>query len=145
MAFSDSSIQSSIKSYIHDSMNDTADDINVSTHDGCVLLSGCVNVLAEKIKAEEISKKVEGVKKVENDITISMDGSSSDKQLTDLLNDNLRNCSRHESFVGVTGKVNGGSALLLGEVDSQDDKESAVREATKTFGITNVVDTIKVR
>ncbi|PJI07912.1 BON domain-containing protein [Clostridium sp. CT7] len=144
MVASDDSISCSIKSLIDDSMKDTSQDIHVNVQDNNVFLSGCVNVLAEKFKAEEICKKVQGVKNIENDITISMDGNFSDKELTEVLNKNLRKCEHSEKINGITGKVNGGSALLLGEVDTIDDKKLAINEAAKTFGIKDVVNNINI-
>lgn len=144
MANSDNSISYSIKSSLDDNMKDTSQDIHAKVQNGTVVLSGCVNVLAEKFKAEEICKKIQGVKNIENDITISMDGNFSDKELTEVLNKNLRKCDHSEKIHGITGKVNGGSALLLGEVDTIDDKKLAINEAAKTFGIKDVVNNINI-
>jgi len=46
------------------------DDVNVQTFKGVVQLSGFVNSRAQKNRAGDLAKKVEGVKEVENNITV---------------------------------------------------------------------------
>lgn len=140
----DHSISTSIKSEIIKQMPDSSKDIHVETREGSVILKGAVNVLYEKLKCEEIAKKVDGVIKVENDITITLDGSASDKELTELLNKNLRSEDHKTDFIGVTGKVNGGSAILVGETDTEALRKAALVEASRTYGIKDVVNNISV-
>jgi osmotically-inducible protein OsmY len=45
-------------------------DVNVQTFKGVVQLSGFVNSRDQKIRAGDLAKKVEGVKDVENNITV---------------------------------------------------------------------------
>lgn len=45
-------------------------DISVTTEDGVVELSGTVKTRAERLKAAEVARKVEGVKKVNNQIKV---------------------------------------------------------------------------
>lgn len=140
----DTSIADAIKQEIIKSMKTTAKDIHVTVRDNKVLLTGMVNVLYEKLKCQELVGKIEGIKSVENDIAITTDGTVTDKELTDLLNKNLR-CSEYaDKFIGITGKVNGGSALLVGEVESEKYKKLALLEGSKTFGIKDVVNSIEI-
>ena len=44
--------------------------IHVATEDGVVTLSGAVKSRAERAKAVQVARKVEGVKQVKNDLTI---------------------------------------------------------------------------
>ncbi|MBI5386965.1 MAG: BON domain-containing protein [Verrucomicrobia bacterium] len=46
------------------------DDVNVVTFKGVVQLSGFVNTKDQKNRAGDLAKKVEGVKEVENNITV---------------------------------------------------------------------------
>lgn len=140
----DHSISTSIKNQIIKEMPDSSKDIHVETREGSVILTGVVNVLYEKLRCEDIAKKVEGVTKIENDIAITLDGSASDKELTELLNKNLRSEPHESDFVGITGKVNGGSAILVGETDTEVLRKSALVEASKTYGIKDVVNNIAV-
>ncbi|SMC29245.1 Osmotically-inducible protein OsmY, contains BON domain [Clostridium acidisoli DSM 12555] len=140
----DQRIVTSIKSELIRSMKYTSQDIKIKSVNGIVSLDGFTNVLAEKENAERIAYKVEGVTEVKNNIIISLDGGESDKELTRLLNDNLRNSTFKERLLGVSGKVSGGSALLVGKVLTERDRQLAINEANKTFGIRDVVSTIKL-
>ena len=44
--------------------------IHVSTEDGVVTLSGSVKTKAERTKAIQVARKVEGVKQVKNDLAV---------------------------------------------------------------------------
>ena len=46
------------------------DDVNVQTFKGVVQLSGFVNSRDQKNRAGDLAKKVEGIKEVENNITV---------------------------------------------------------------------------
>lgn len=144
MASYDDSISASIKNEIIKEMEDTSKDIHVSTKHGAVNLTGVANVLYEKLKCEEIAKKVQGVKKIENNIAITTDGTVTDKELTAELNNNLKHNPDSDKFIGVTGKVNGGSAMLIGEIENEKYKKEALMVACKTYGIKDIVNNIDV-
>jgi hyperosmotically inducible periplasmic protein len=59
---------------VHDALKDNAeykfDDVNVTSFRGTVQLSGFVDTSAQKSKAGEIAKNVEGVKDIENNISV---------------------------------------------------------------------------
>ncbi len=67
----DTTITSKVKSKMLAEKGFPASTVHVETDSGKVLLSGHVNSNAEKRRAAEIAKSVDGVKKVENDLTIS--------------------------------------------------------------------------
>jgi len=51
-----------------------ADDIALTVHDGVVTLTGSVASYAEKLKAEQVVKRVRGVHGVANDIEVCLRG-----------------------------------------------------------------------
>jgi hyperosmotically inducible protein len=140
----DQRIITSIKSELIKSMKYTSQDIKIKSVNGIVTLDGFTNVLAEKENAERIAYKVEGVREVRNNIIISLDGGESDKELTRLVNENLRNSEFTDRLLGVSGKVSAGNVLLVGKVLTERDRQLAIGEASKTFGIKNVVSTINL-
>ncbi|MFL0249555.1 BON domain-containing protein [Clostridium neuense] len=144
MASYDDSISTTIKKNIIKEMEDTSKDIHITTKDGYVTLTGVANVLYEKLKCEQIAKKIYGVKTIENDIAITTDGTVTDRELTEKLNENLRTSPDSDKFLGVTGKVNGGSALLIGEIENEKYKKEALMVACKTYGIKDIVNNIDV-
>lgn len=144
MEINDGLIEDAIKSALSKAMNTTSKDIKIRSINGIVSLLGFVNVLAEKHRAEEIAYKIDGVREVRNNITISLDGEAGDKELTDLVNSNLRNSTFKHRILSVTAKVSGGNVLLVGDVETERDRQIAISEANKTFGIRSVTSTINL-
>lgn len=140
----DTKLINTVKDQLINSMKNTSRSINIHCTDGIISLSGCVNVLFEKNRAEEITGKIDGVKKVINNITISLDGSISDKELSSLATENLRNSEFKHRLLGVTAKVSGGSALLIGDVETERDRQLAISEVSKTYGIISVVSDLNL-
>ena len=68
----------------------------------------------------------------------------SDKDLTTLANENLRNSEFNSRLLGVTAKDSGGSALLVGDVETERDRQLAISEVSKTMGLRNVVSSINL-
>jgi hyperosmotically inducible periplasmic protein len=66
----DSGITSHVKSALADDPQYKYDGVSVKTFKGTVQLSGFVNTSAQKSRAETLAKGVEGVKDVENGITV---------------------------------------------------------------------------
>lgn len=64
----DSAITSEVKGKMMADKNLDASKIDVDTEDGRVVLSGRVETGAEKARAAEIARSVDGVKTVENDL-----------------------------------------------------------------------------
>ncbi|MDP4143660.1 MAG: BON domain-containing protein [Bacillota bacterium] len=144
MANNTISISDKVEADIKLSMPDTSKDITISAVGDRIILTGFVNVLAEREKAEKIAKSTPGVHDVENHITISLDGGMSDKEAETLLNKTLKESIHADRIKGVSGKVRGGSALLIGSVECEADRKLALSEASKTFGIRTVVNNIEV-
>lgn len=67
-----------------------------------------------------------------------------DKDLTILANENLRESEFSSRLSGVTAKVSGGSALLVGDVQTERDRQLAISEVSKTRGLRNVVSSINL-
>ena len=60
-----------IKAVLARHMRLTALDIKVETRGGTVFLRGVVELLAEKLHAEEVVKYLKGVQRVENELTVA--------------------------------------------------------------------------
>ena len=67
----DASITTQIKARFADSKDVAASSISVETLNGTVMLSGFAKDATEKSTAEAIARKVDGVKAVKNEITVS--------------------------------------------------------------------------
>jgi|SRR6185369_10915445 len=66
----DKSVTMRVKHALSDNQEYKFDDVNVNVFRGTVQLSGFVNTSDQKSKAEDITKGVQGVDKVINNITV---------------------------------------------------------------------------
>jgi len=66
----DARTTSRVKSAIYSEPELKVMSIHVATEDGVVHLSGTVKSRAERAKAVQVARKVDGVKQVKNDLTI---------------------------------------------------------------------------
>ncbi|MCT4563140.1 MAG: BON domain-containing protein [Maledivibacter sp.] len=137
----DNLIVDKIKDQLEEKMQASAMDVNVFCKDGYVHLSGIVDVLAEKIKSEDIARSIDGVRKIENKITIAMDSNITDKHMEKEISSRLR---KDHTLDGVSPKVNDGVSNLIGSAPTLRDAKEACRLASKTRGIKDVVNNIKI-
>ena len=68
--FGDTGITTRVKSAIFSEPELKVMAIHVATEDGVVKLSGTVKTRAERTKAIQVARKVEGVKMVKNDLSV---------------------------------------------------------------------------
>ena len=68
--FDDAGITMRVKRAIYNEPNLKVMDVSVRTEGGVVELSGAVKSRAERTKVAEVARRVEGVKRVKNDLTI---------------------------------------------------------------------------
>jgi osmotically-inducible protein OsmY len=117
--------------------------IGVSVRDGVVALTGQVMHYAEKMKAEQVAKRVYGVKAVANDITVDVPGSlqRTDADIAAAAVMALRwDVAVPDEHIKVT--VRKGWVSLDGTVEWQYEKEAAdrvVRNLTGIKGVTNLI------
>lgn len=140
--YNDSEIVERIRNLLEDELQELSYDIKVRCVDGHVTISGIVDTLSEKSKIEELVRRVDGVKKIENSLTISTDGTFTDKEAEFEVINKLRKNPELNS-VGV--KVEGGIAILMGTVDNAKVKRTAMETAKEAFGIKDVVSNMQVK
>lgn len=142
---SDAEIVNRIKNELNEKMQLSAMDINVDCREGHVILSGVSDVLAEKMFAEEIARKVDGVLSLENDITISMDSSNiTDSHIRYEIENKIYKSEKSGGLSNVGVDVKGGTAVLMGHVESDLDRRKAVELASSSRGVANIVDNIRI-
>jgi osmotically-inducible protein OsmY len=69
--FADASTTMKVKKAIYNDPSLKVMDISVSTVDGVVELSGTVKSRGQGVKAAQVARKVEGVKRVSNQLTVA--------------------------------------------------------------------------
>ena len=68
--FDEASTTAKVKKAIYSEPSLKVMDISVSTDDGVVELTGVVNTRAERLKAAQVASRVEGVKRVKNELKV---------------------------------------------------------------------------
>lgn len=139
MSSLDSRIEKEIKEAIDKEMRESALDINVAAKNSLVKLSGFVDTLGEKKAAEEIVTTIKGVVGVENNITLSTDGTVSDKDIEELVINKFKDSEFKDRIGRVDISVTKGVAVLGGSVETLRDKKIAISEAQKALGVKDVV------
>lgn len=140
----DTDIVNRIKKELKEKMQLSSMDINVDSKQGNVILSGIVDVLSEKIFAEEIAYKIDGVVSIENGITIGMDSNITDSHIKYEIENKIYEEEESDSLLNLGVEVKGGTAILMGHVENPSDKRKAVYLASSSRGVVNIVDSIKI-
>lgn len=116
--------------------------IKATITNGVVYLQGIVDVLSEKEKAEKLVQQVEGVKTIENALTISTDGAVDDGDVHFEVSEELRINPLVPENVGC--KVTKGEVLVLGEVSSQKEADAVIEAASSARGVKEVKSRLKI-
>jgi len=90
--------------------------INVDTKEGVVTLSGMVNSDADKAKAEQLAKSVEGVKSVTNNLTVKPPAPPVTISPDTQLKQDISAAFTKYGITGVTAEVANGEVTLTGTV-----------------------------
>ncbi|GEM_PF-1150672 len=144
MGHTENKIENSLKAALENGLLEDAKDINIRVTPQVVELSGFVDVLYNKNKAEKIAENLLVHHKVENHITLSYTGSKSDKDMEEDINKKLRTSNSREDFNGVTAHVEAGTAVLNGTLDTESLRKQALELASKAEGVVNVVNTMDI-
>lgn len=110
-------------------------EIHVQCNDGFIRLTGVVDVLAHRSAAEDIVRKIPGVKDIENDITVANEETASDKHLEEIIHSKL---AHHRTGGQVGAKVHRGVVTLVGHAGTHDDIQSVVKLVEDTPGVREV-------
>jgi hyperosmotically inducible protein len=131
-----------IKEALHRGTESAALDVQVSAEDGAVRLSGVVDVLSHKRAAEEIVRRIPGVRHIDNDIAVANEEPRSDQQLRHEVTEKL---AAHPDFRGIGCEVHKGVVTLVGHAEHRTDIGEAVRLVEGMPGVREVrVERIKV-
>lgn len=117
-------------------------DVKVSAEDGWVRLHGVVDALSHKTAAEEIARKIPGVRRIENDITVANEETFSDKDLLAAVTERI---TKFPEYRNIGARVHKGVVTLVGHAGSYGDVHEAVRIAEGCPGVKVVkVQRVKV-
>ncbi|KAB3531277.1 BON domain-containing protein [Alkaliphilus pronyensis] len=140
---SDHILEEIIKNRIHKNMQASGMDIKLFCRDGHVHLSGIVDLLAEKKEAEEVARQIDGVKSIDNKITVAMDSNITDKHIHKEATEKFQQ-QENQAVKGVGIKVNDGVVSLIGSVNTLKDVDLAMRIAAENRGVKDVVNNLNI-
>jgi hyperosmotically inducible protein len=145
----DSAITTKVKSALLADADVKSSDIKVETRKGEVQLSGFVDTQAQMDRAVAIAKGVEGVKKVDNNMSLKTTSTTMGEKIDDgvittkvkaaLLGDS----TVKSSDIGVVTRD--GEVQLSGFVDSQSQIERATEVAKGVQGVKNVINEMSIK
>lgn len=137
----DEKIELEIRHLLDREMLNSGLDKRIQCKDGYVTLTGFADTLAEKNAAEELAMGVKGVRSVENCITISTDGTISDKEIEAEVNKKLM---KHSNITSVGSRVQRGQVVLEGRVETLKDKKDSMQMASKALGVKEVISHVEI-
>lgn len=127
-------------------------DIDTDVEKGVVTLSGNVENEIDKRLAEELIENLDGVKDVDNKLTVMSDEPLTDKLVSDFTDAKVSSVVKSkllmESEVSGTDidvDVNNGIVTLKGEVDSSAEKDLAEAIASNSSDVKKVINKLSVQ
>lgn len=119
--------------------------LNADVVEGEVQLQGIVDMLMEKERAEAIVQQIPGVKGVANAVSISTDGSITDKDVIMEVNEELGIAPAVDMrHIGAIATGGDGTVVLKGTTDDPAEIEAAREAASKARGVTRVVSQVRL-
>lgn len=143
---SDKDLQSTVLEELQWEPSVDAAEIGVTARDGVVTLIGAVPTYAEKVVAERVVKRVQGVMAVANDIEVRPQGVG-DRTDTDIAQ-TVINALRWRTTVPderIKASVTKGWVTLEGEVEWHYQKEAAEESVRYLVGVRGVINQITVK
>ena len=119
-------------------------NLQASTEDGIVTLSGTVDLYQQKLDAAKKVRKLDKVQGVRNEVAVS--STAPDAELETKLDRKLHydRIGYDNQFNFVDASVNNGVATLNGETRTDVGRDSALSLANNMPGVKDIVDNIKV-
>jgi len=115
-------------------------DVNVRVTNGHIDLYGVVDTYAEKLAAAKIVEAVNGVRVVNNQLTVGVDSQITDKHIEKEIVDRLS----HSPARDLTASVTKGTVILRGDVADLAAKEQALQEIAEVRGVGDVNASVTV-
>ena len=139
----DEELKAKIEKAINSEKDFSGYDINVRVVDEHVTIYGVVDVLAGKNHANNVVESIEGVKEVENNLTISTDGQIYDGHIHMEVRQEIDGDPRLDD-ASIKISLRKGKAILEGEAKTLAQKQAAEKAASKAKGVTKVINKISV-
>lgn len=134
---SEKDILRDIKKLIHTHFGESGQGIQVEVKGDRAAIWGMVDSLAEKDFFGSRVGRIDGVREMDNSLTVANDGLIEDKDVEEGINERFRN-SNFEDITHLGCRVSRGIATLLGHVETQSTERLAKRLASQVRGVKEV-------
>lgn len=118
--------------------------ITVQVRDGVVTLTGVVDTLAEKQKAEMLAMKVDDVRRVVNDLSLDPHVMKSSQELAQEVSQAIDNYVLYGVFDWVEGSVQDGRVMLTGYVTEPWKKKDLTQAIESIPGVESIENSVEV-
>lgn len=139
----DLTLQDRIEQALIEQLEASAWDINVQVKGSDVFLNGVVDVFGDKLAAENITRQVYGVDKVENGLTVAMEEGVTDSEIKDAVEEAFR-ISGNLDIAGIGVGVYGGTVYLVGTAKNAEIIEKAKIIASQIIGVKDIISQLKI-
>ena len=147
----DSVVTTKVKAALTDDETTKARNINVETYRGVVQLSGFAATNAEKSRASEVAKGIDGVKEVRNDIEVQ--ARTAERSAGDVIDDGVINAKVKAALIDnpttkarqINVDTRGGVVQLSGFVDTNEEKMQATTVARSVSGVQSVKNDLEIK
>ncbi len=149
----DAAVTTKVKASLAADMITEATEISVETDRGVVKLTGQVDSYEEKLQASKVAYGIDGVKKVENELTLAPDADGKDKgAIGRYINDaavttKVKAALAADSVteaIEINVETTRGVVLLSGVVDSEKEVKQATQVAMSIDGVRDVMNRLSV-
>ncbi|MFZ5646444.1 MAG: BON domain-containing protein [Bacillota bacterium] len=117
--------------------------LKVRVNDGVAQVTGIVDTLSEKEQVDQILSGINGLKGLDNGVSISTDGSIIDEDVVEEVTEEL-NADPGVNLRHVGAKSVKGNVFLVGSVNGPDEEKAAIRAASRARGVKSVVSQLKI-
>lgn len=136
-------LQDKVEQALIEQLEASAWDINVQVRNNSIFLSGVVDVLGDKLTAEDIVREVSGIQAVENGLTVAMEHGATDSEIKRAVEESFQVHGDSEvEEVGVG--VYGGNVYLVGTVRNLEVVERAKLIASQVIGVKDIISQLKI-
>lgn len=147
----DSVITGKVKTALTDDETTKARDIKVETHKGVVQLTGFVDTNAEKSRAGEVARTIDGVTSVRNDIEVQT--RTAERSAGEVVDDGVITAKVKAALIDnpttkarqINVDTRQGVVQLQGFVDTNDEKMAATDVARSVSGVQSVRNDLEVK
>lgn len=140
---SDKALREKVQQALDTSLESREYGLRADVINGEAIITGIVDSLSEKESIGSIVAGINGVRRVENNMTISTDGSINDEDITFEVMEEL-NADPGVNLKHVGARSVRGTVFLKGRVDSKEEIDTAVKAAARARGVRNIVSQLSM-